>query len=154
MQFIAGMLGSMGVQGAVQVMHTTIPMEWTPNMGEPRSQDLHNSLDSVLTGKGGTRDICIHCWTALQHNTQEALNRLERESPVRDVQAGTAEAGAVPMVRAAMGRRPLTWRSACPTRRAAPGSTSAPSSRAAPEHSRAQMPASTQGTSSPPSPPG
>lgn len=27
MQFIAGMLGSMGVQGAVQVMHTAIPMD-------------------------------------------------------------------------------------------------------------------------------
>ena len=33
-QFIAGMLGSMGVQGAVQVMHTTIPMEWMPSTGE------------------------------------------------------------------------------------------------------------------------
>ena len=33
-QFIAGMLGSMGVQGAVQVMHTTVPMEWMPSTGE------------------------------------------------------------------------------------------------------------------------
>ena len=40
-QFIAGMLGSMGVQGAVQVMHTTIPMEWTPNMGELAQQMQH-----------------------------------------------------------------------------------------------------------------
>ena len=28
MQFIASMLGSMGVQGAVQVMHANIPMEF------------------------------------------------------------------------------------------------------------------------------
>ena len=36
-QFIAGMLGSMGMQGAVQVMHTTIPMEVPPSMGETPS---------------------------------------------------------------------------------------------------------------------
>ena len=29
MQFIASMLGSMGVQGAVQVMHANIPMEFS-----------------------------------------------------------------------------------------------------------------------------
>ncbi len=42
-QFIAGMLGSMGVQGAVQVMHTTIPMEWTPNTGEQLTLDVNGN---------------------------------------------------------------------------------------------------------------
>jgi len=41
------MLGSMGVQGAVQVMHTTIPMEWTPNMGELQAR-LYSELAVAL----------------------------------------------------------------------------------------------------------
>jgi len=47
LQFIAGMLGSMGVQGAVQVMHTSIPMEWTPNMGELQAH-LYSELAVAL----------------------------------------------------------------------------------------------------------
>ncbi len=56
MQFIAGMLGSMGVQGAVQVMHTTIPMEMTPNMGELLTQDVTGSAQTLrVAGKANRR---------------------------------------------------------------------------------------------------
>ena len=53
MQFIAGMLGSMGMQGAVQVMHTTIPMELPPSMGENPSY-LHEHF-IIVHAHGASR---------------------------------------------------------------------------------------------------
>jgi hypothetical protein len=109
------MLGSMGMQGAVQVMHTTIPMEVPPSMGETTSY-LHEVLSIVFAQFAAG-------W---KHGASQVMSLPARR---HGRGAGTIGAGGLQEGTAGPGRGSpgslaaswrLSWRNVCPTKLGAP----------------------------------